>query len=69
VDQRQPRGQGGEGPIGPPRIRDTKLKGVTIRLIPISERFPTCVRGRVVQVGRTPGKTIIQIAQKATGGR
>ena len=27
VDQRQPRGQGGEGPIGPPRIRDTKLNG------------------------------------------
>jgi NADPH:quinone reductase-like Zn-dependent oxidoreductase len=25
VDQCQPRGQGGEGPIGPPRIRDTKL--------------------------------------------
>jgi NADPH:quinone reductase-like Zn-dependent oxidoreductase len=27
VDQRQPRGQGGAGPIGPPRIRDTKPNG------------------------------------------
>ena len=37
VDQRQPRGQRGEGPIGPPPIRDTKLNGLTIRLIPVSE--------------------------------
>ena len=25
---------------------------MTIRLIPVSEPFPTCVRGRVVEVGR-----------------
>src|SRR5438034_11437434 len=36
VDQRQPRGQGGEGPIGPPRIRDTKA----------SDLYPPPGRGR-----------------------